>query len=173
MYLPKSKYSVKTAKPGEFLLDGKTYVGPVMMTYLGETYAGTAPDKIEGKLEPITGDLVVTQSVAVKRVPTVEEYESGSMERYFKCDQTTRKIIEIMPEQYPSSSKDWGNNTYGHVTWYLTGSLDDTLVKLNGYRKPGIRKSNLFAIAIMESIMPGISSSGVLSNPEQFVKESL
>lgn len=163
MYLPKSKYRVRTALPGEFTTDeGQDYVGPVVETFTGACYPGTDPMTMGPKLvsarepdEPVELGLY-----NVKRVPTEAEYKAGMMTRYFMQDRGTKKIIEISPEAWKKNydpadtARSWAN-----ITWYLTGARG-IVQGLNGR-----------IIEIMEKAMPGITSSRVLYNPLQFYRD--
>lgn len=158
MYLPKSKYSVEIAKPGQYSINEKNYIGPVLTTYLGETFAGTSPDNLIGKVEKIIegGEIQVTQSVAGRRVPTENEYKQGYMDRYFLQDLRSWKVIEILPETYTSSMQNpTTHSKVGKVEWILTGSSIP----------------NKITLETVEYTFPGIVSSGVLSDPEQWVKK--
>lgn len=172
MYLPKSKYSITVAKPGEFTLDGKPYTGPVITTYLGESYAGEELDKLKGKLKKAIdpGRYITRKAVAGRRIPTESEYQQGFMERYFLQDLRTMKIIELLPEIYEKKQE---NNIpkyyrFGICTWILKGTLDDRYV--GPYLETGIRNRNQAEIDRMERELPGIVSSKVLCNPEEFVR---
>ena len=173
MYLPKSKYTVSTAKMGEFMLNGKDYVGPVFTTYKGEVYAGSEPSLNKGQLVSIADSgLIEKTKVVVKRIPTEEEYQQGHMIRYFAQDIRTGKIVEILPETYKSREKD-RNTLCRSTVWYLTGILEDELWPgtSRGVKREGCRTQNTKAMSLMEGWMPGIISSGVLCDPTQFFRK--
>ena len=174
MYLPKSKYRVENVGPGKFTQDGRTYVGPVLTTYLGESFAGDSPDAVD-ETKPLkridVGVRKVIETVPLRRIPTEEEYANGSMERYFRQDLRTMKIIELLPDSYESRSKDQASYyTYASGSWILTGSLAP--VKVGKWTYPGIYEKNKETIVELEKLLPGISSSQVLYDPAQFVRES-
>lgn len=168
MYLPKSKYQVEFVSPGKFTKDGRPYAGPVLRTYLGETYAGTSPWDLKGKVEPIdSGKYKKVVAVAGRRIPTEQEYEKGSMTRYFKQNLSTMKVVELLPKDWGEQEKDC---RYVTGSWILTGSLEDTVVD-GKWKQQGVRKKNQETIGLLEQLVPGISSSQVLCDPTQFVRE--
>lgn len=169
MYLPKSKYSIIVAKPGQYTLNGKEYVGPVLVDYRGKTYAGSDPSNIKGEVIRTTVDPEPVREVPAKIVPTEEDYGKGFMIRYFRQDNRSKKVDEI------ASGSAFSNTRYAYASasWILTGSLDDREYQINGRVKPviirGVRYKNEQTIQEMDKILPGISGSGILSNPEEFV----
>lgn len=173
MFLPKSKYKKIQAKPGEFITeDGDIYIGPAFTTYKGETYAGENPGQSKGKLvssDSGKGVGVVKIPYAIKRVPTESEYQQGSMIRYFCQDMRTMKVVELLDSGYKAGLLDKSiPMNYATGSWILTGSLEDT--KLNNYCVPGVKTINQKEINRLEDILPGISSSRVLCDPAQFVR---
>ena len=174
MYLPKSKYTVLVAKAGEFSLDGKEYLGPVVVTYKSEYYAGTSPSTVTGKLAKNDDDAkkYIKTSTTIRRVPTEGEYKSGQMMRYFQQNVTTGKIVELLYEDYmQESSKASSKDIFAKVVWILTGALKSTLV--DGVVHPGVIDKNTKTIEILERTMPGIRTSGILYNPVEFYKEKI
>lgn len=173
MYLPKSKYNVIAAKPGEFTLNGEQYTGPVIVTFREEYYAGSAPDNVKGQLVKVEGlEQKAREAVAVRRVPTEDEYATGYMVRYFKQDLKTLKIIELLPAEYATYiAKDGTSAMFMECKWILVGKLED-LVTSTGYSYPGVRKRNQETVDRLEQSMRGIGSQ-VLTDPAEFVVESL
>lgn len=170
MYLPKSKYTVSVAKIGEYELNGRSYTGPMITTYTGATYAGSSPDKITGELvSTADSGTLKTERAYVKRVPTEEEYKLGFMNRYFRQDKVSKKIVEVFPDEYQKNQGDTSYN-WGTAYWQLTGPIEDQVVYA-GVVKPGSRTINQRSINTMEKVLPGIVSSQVLCDPIQFCRE--
>lgn len=163
MYLPKSKYKVSMAKPGEFIdKEGNDYVGPIVETFTGNCYPGSDPLTMGPKLTKVSdrdGESTGRKVLAIKRIPTEEEYKQGWMERYFWQDLKTQKIVEILPDAYKEASrlKDV-TRKLGKTDWILIGV------------RSRVQELNQQAIDKMERELPGISSSKVLCNPLQFYK---
>ena len=163
MYLPKSKYKVTTAKPGEFVdSTGQQYVGPIVETFTGACYPGTDPMTMGPELTKV--GLEEQSSIElgfynIKRIPTEAEYRTGRMTRYFVQTKKTQKIIELSPEAW---RKNFVKNDllrkWQAAEWVLTGSRAE------------VETRNKEVIETMEEIMPGIVSSRVLFNPLQFYK---
>lgn len=174
-YLPKSKYTVSSVGPGKFTTeDGEPYVGPVITTYKTESFAGSSPDSLDIPLIPVKlSESIELKVVPGKRVPTEEEYRNGCMERYFRQDLRTMKVIELTVENYSRSLQEDRPSyyTYASASWLLTGSLDDYFI--GTYRCMGVRKLNQLTINEMDRILPGIVSSQILEDPAQFVKNSI
>lgn len=161
MYLPKSKYKVSTAKPGEFVdSSGQEYVGPVVETFTGAVYPGTDPMTMGQRLTP-AGDKDSGQALGfynIKRIPTEQEYSAGQMTRYFVQEKRTQKIIEIAPDVYENADKTDITRIFRAVTWLLTGN------------RAVVQKANDTVVEELEKVMPGIVSSMVLYNPLQFYR---
>lgn len=177
MYLPKSKYKVTSECSGKFILaeTGENYAGPVLTDYRGISYAGSDPSNLKGKLETLTGGDIFEETkvnMLGRRIPTKQEYQEGQMVRYFLQDLSTMKVIEILPSRYESMQVEGlpENSVIASCTWYLVGRLDN--YRVSGHWIEGIRSKNQKAIDQMEEKLPGISSSKVLHNPEEFVRES-
>lgn len=184
-YYPKSKYHVEASKGQYVRGDGSPYYGPVVVTYNNKVFPGTEYHDGSERLSPISETVedavnVFTGSVAKKRYPTEEERKEGRMDRYFQQDTRTKKIVEIYPSDY-SGSRNSGIKIYTYATasWCLGGRpVGDEIVTVSGsgwkkeYTRPGIRTYNSKSIQDLEKIFPGISSSGVLCNPLEFIEES-
>ena len=161
-YLPKSKYTVSYATPGKFKTED------------GESYAGSSPDSLDKPLVSLEKSTdKVLQVVPGRRIPTEAEYKQGSMQRYFRQDLRTMKVDELTPDNYDRSQREIQPDYYTFATgsWILTGSLDDYLI--GGFMCIGVRKLNQETINSLEKILPGIISSKILYNPDQFVRETL
>ena len=177
MYLPKSKYAVKNAESLEYTLNGEVYAGPVLTDYRGRHYAGSDPYNIKGLLEPLDGGDTNLYSNRFmmnpgRRIPTEEEYASGKMERYFQQDLRTMKIIEILPKRWLELQAEKLPNYYKvrSCLWLLVGRIEDYTI--SGHLIEGIKTRNQRTIDQMEIEMPGITSSSVLDDPLEFVRES-
>ena len=164
MYLPRSKYTVSIAKSGEYTLNGESYVGPIITTYTGDVYAGDDIRNNGGELEkvntqePLEKRNTVYPVVPIKRVPTETEYSGGYMVRYFCQDKRTSKVFEISESSFDNVEygSDLGYYRTLKITWYLTG--------------PVAISENEKTVNLAEKALPGIISSGVLHNSEQFVR---
>lgn len=175
MYLPKSKYRVETVSPGKYTLNGESYAGAVLIDYLGNKYAGDSPNNLKGKLVEATYTDNTKNSdsiVPIKRaVPSPEEYSTGKIERYFRQNIRTGKIDEIA--HLPKIQKKSERYRYGTVTWTIKGPLEDTENRIGGGKTSiykGTRTQNNRAIDELEKTLPGLRSSGMLSDPDEFVK---
>lgn len=176
MYLPKSKYVVENARSLEYTLNGEIYTGPVLTDYRGRHYAGPDPYNTKGLLEPLDGgdtDFYGKSTMNPgRRIPTEEEYASGKMERYFQQDLRTLKIIEILPKRWLEFQAEKLPNYYKiqSCLWLLVGRIED--YRVSGHLIEGIKTRNQRTIDQMEITMPGITSSSVLDDPLEFVRES-
>lgn len=184
-YLPKSKYHIETSRGDYSFQDGTPYYGPIVVTYNDRVYPG---DHFTDGLERLylteePGEtLVVTGSVAKKRYPTDQERSQGYMDRYFQQDLRTKKIVEISPSDYSGSRSQVTTSpykvfSYATASWCLGGRPveDQELVVGSGrqrYTREGIRTYNSRSIADLEKVFPGVSSSGVLWNPLEFIEVS-
>lgn len=171
MYLPKSKYTIKHAKPGEFTLSGsseeKYYVGPYIEDYLGRTFAGTDITKAEERVLVSCTNKEITEVQEIKNdlVPNEELYLTGSYTRYFRQSKATKAIEEISEEQIEDSGTYW----YVSGTWIISGSLKDRWIF--GYPYRGVYYRNAVVLQEWEKEIPGIATALEIS-PSQFVRES-
>ena len=171
MYLPKSKYTIKQAAPGMFILSGSPvgefYVGPYIEDYLGRTFAGKdilkAWDRVLYRAEE--PEQSRQEVVTTDHTPKEENYQSGSYIRYFRRNRVT-KVTEEITEDQVDLEGPW-NVISG--SWILTGSLDDIYYDRIPYR--GVRFRNQQTLDKWEVEMPGIVSVLELK-PEDFVKTS-
>lgn len=175
MFLPKCKFRITQAKPNEYALsDGTEYVGPIIETFKGEKYAGSDPLHTAGQLHSIVEEGVEKElPYAIRRVPTEEEYAQGFMIRYFCQDLRTLKVIELLKKGYEIEIKE-SKSTFKYVTgtWILVGLSEDKLSGLqSNYSVSEVYSRNQKEIDRLEKLVPGISSSGVLCNSSQFVRE--
>lgn len=161
MYLPKSKYRIIAAKPGEFRdSNGREYIGPVVETFTGACYPGTDPKTMGPRLT--RNEDKPAQSLGfynIKRIPTEAEYRAGYMTRYFVQEVKTQKIIEVAPEAYQNADRSSILYIFQAVNWILTGD------------RTKVQESNSATIQRLEQLMPGITSSRVLWDPLQFYRK--
>ena len=178
-YYPKSKHHVETSSGQYRHQDGSPYYGPVVVTYDERVFPGEkfhdGAERLSLPEEP--GETyIVTGSVAKKRYPTGEERQKGSMDRYFQQDYRTKKVVEIYPEDYSSSILSSSTLfSYATASWCLGGRPveDEVFVTGLGRRqhvREGLKTYNSRSIADLERIFPGISSSGVLCNPLEYIE---
>jgi hypothetical protein len=107
MYLPKSKYTVKITKGGDFYKkDGSTYRGKYIETYNGQIFTGGELTPASEKLEDFRYSASVITNfsqVAFKSdmiKPTKEDYKEGFITRYYVQDIRNKAIIEANKENY-------------------------------------------------------------------------
>ena len=169
MYLPKSKYKIKSASYGMFYLSGSggSYVGPYIEDYLGRTFAGTDILTAEERvLIPETTDESVYESREIQNdlTPEDERYLTGSYTRYFRQN-TVSKVVEEITEDRLEEDGPW---KIVSGSWILTGSLDDVLIYGIPYR--GVRWRNQQVMNSWEEEIPGLTSALEIK-PEDFVRE--
>lgn len=168
MFLPKSKYKIKQASWGMFKLSGSRnegfYVGPYIEDYLGRTYAGSSLEGAEDRVLIPTKDRdVKVQKIKVNILPKESDYETGSVVRYFRQNNTTKVVEEIDREK----SLNKGNYKTISGSWILVGPLDDQ--KIYGHTYLGTRSRNQATLDLWEKEIPGISEALNLK-PEDLVK---
>ena len=169
MFLPKSKYTIKFATQGQFALSGSEdqgcYVGPYIEDFRGNVYAGTSLLGAEKrKLVSIIGEEEVPKvQVKVEIIPTEEQYQSGSMVRYFRQNPVS-KVVEEIDKDKIKESKNW---IIASGSWVLTGSLDD--VDMYGIPYRGARTRNSITLKKLELVIPGITQALDL-HPEDLVR---
>lgn len=168
MYLPKSKYTVKTASWGMFQLSGSEesgfYVGPYIEDYLGRTYAGSSLKGAENRVLIPQDSKKPPVQIQVDILPKETNYVSGSIVRYFRQNKTS-KVIEEVDKEKATKSKNW---RIVSGSWILTGSLEDQ--KIYGHTYLGVRSRNQKTLDLWEKEMPGIIEALDLK-PEDFVEE--
>lgn len=175
MYLPKSKYEIKTAKAGEYTLRGQPFYGRYIETYKKQRFPG---DKIEN-ISATDEQLKPAESLGyeespkgfyggTKIQPTDKDYSRGLFIRYFQRDKGTGKVSEISEEQY-KARKDFGFLEFEQITWALTGSIDNFYV--GKYYIRGAKDKNLTEIERLSRKFPGVEEF-VLTNPAEFVRET-
>lgn len=170
MYLPKSKYKVRSTPGNEFVnSEGKNYRGSVIITYRGEVFAGST-------LKDVGERLYTKQSYEkVREVdtpplyneypkPTERDYNNGTFTRYFCIDQRDKKIYEVTKDTQ-AKFKPFKFITRTSIEWNLTGPVEDT--KVGDYIYPGTGKRNQEIIDQLERAVPGFKD---FLSPEQFVR---
>ena len=170
MYIPKSKYKVKST-PGREFEDskGNTYVGSVITLYTGKSYAGTSPSDLGKELFPLytfRNKLEATDIELIQEYPkpTERDYTAGTYVRYFLIDRRDSKIYEVGKTKYTNlKSSNFVNRV--SVNWNLTGPVEDT--KVGDYIYPGTGKRNQEIIDQLERAVPGFKD---FLSPEQFVR---
>lgn len=173
MFLPRSKYQIKQASWGQFILSGsqtgRFYVGPYIEDYLGRTYAG---DTLEGAEDRVLvpaqgGETQTRKTISLDILPKKENYKVGSYIRYFRQNKTTRVVEEVDSQVQKKSDKQLWN--FASCIWRVSGKLDDQLI--HGYTWRGLRYWNGEALKKLEREIPGIVEALELK-PEDFVEEN-
>lgn len=170
MFLPKSKYTIKSASYGMFKLEnsanGSYYVGPYIEDYLGRTFAGTDIRRAEERVLISVQDEEAKPYKQIQNnlVPDSEAYLSGSYIRYFRQNKISRVVEEISKDR----TSEEGPYKVVSGSWILTGSLDDQLIYGKPYR--GVRYRNDQTLQKWEKEIRGLRSALNLS-PEDFVQE--
>jgi len=145
MFVPKSKYTVKSTPGGEFeTKEGSEYVGSVITLYTGKSYAGSNPSKLGEEVFPIETlkksqdptDFTLRQEFPE---PTERDYNKGSYIRYFLVDKRDRKIYEVTKTTYTRFSEVKFVARI-QIPWTLQSPVEDT--KRGDYIYPGARKKN-------------------------------
>lgn len=176
MYIPKSKQKAGGKLDGS-LIDPKTgaaFTGKFVKDFLGRFFKG---DKIDSKSQPLEFVPFSDETEAVKYgsdfvsvfiQPSQDDYNKGSISRFFVKDSRSGRIIEIDKEKYNTQKKE--NKLYRRVLrieWYITGNPEDEII--NGFLYPGTKKKNQDVINQAEKVLPGIGEQ-ILKDPQQFVK---
>lgn len=179
-YLPKHKQVAKEKlkELGGSLLDPKTglrFAGKFIQDHLGNFIKG---DKVTKDAEPLEyvppSDISEagkydTRFISQLVEPSANDYQKGSLARYFCKDSRTNKIIEVSTERYKELKKE--SKLYRRVLrieWYITGEPEDQII--NGYLYPGTKAKNQDVINQAEKILPGIGEQ-ILKDPSQFVRK--
>lgn len=175
MFLPKSKYTIKVAKAGQFSYDGRPYTGPYIETYKGAKYPGKDISKITDpskQLKDLTEFPKIEIPLLDRKVdlaPTPEDYKKGRMIRYFQKNNKTGVLKELNKEQYDARIRSTEGFTTGFCTWILVGQLEDFYV--GKYPGKGVKTRNQEAINRLEETLRGVSL--YLPDPGQYVVERI
>lgn len=152
MYIPKSKFIIRPAKPAEFT---NGYVGPVLETSAGEFFAGSSLETVSIRLTPSAD----TEPIEVERPfhqyvePTQEDYQAGFYTRFFLQIDRTKRVVEVSLTQFREKGNNEGVSAFS-LTWKLTGSADR------------IKTENEKTIADLIKEFPTLST--ILKDPLQF-----
>jgi len=170
MYLPKSKYRVRSTAGNEFVtVKGKDYRGSVLITYRGEVYEGKDLTSIGQRLYTkesfdAQNDIDTPALFNEYPKPTERDYINGFFTRYFCVDQRDKKIYEVTKETQ-AKFKPFRFVVTTSVDWNLIGPVEDT--KLGDYIYPGTGKKNQQIIDQLEKAVPGFKD---FLSAEQFVR---
>jgi len=170
MYLPKSKYRIRSTPGNEFVTsDGTSYKGSVVITYKGEVFAGSSLTTIGEKLFSKEGFEKVDDTETPPLFneypkPSERDYTKGRFTRYFCIDQRDGKIYEVTKDTQ-DKFKNFRFITRTSVDWNLIGPVEDT--KVGDYIYPGTGKRNQDIIDRLERAVPGFKD---FLSPEQFVR---
>lgn len=122
MYIPKSKFIIRPAKPAEF---SNGYLGPVLETSTGEFFAGSSLETVSIRLTRSTD----TEPIEVERPfhqymePTDADYQAGFYTRFFLQTDRTKRIVEVSLTQFIEKRNNEGVSAVSLV-WRLIGSAD-------------------------------------------------
>ena len=168
MYLPKTKYKIKSTTGDELSdIDGSSYTGPYIETangfvFKGDSLAGLKQRlRINKKEQPAGIDRPYNDYYG----PTVDDYKNGSYIRYFTQDKRSKKITEMNQEQWLEKSKLKYINP-GQLTWLLLGPVEDG--KYNGISYKGTSTKNKETVDKLEKDYPGIKR--FFSETSEFVR---
>ncbi len=170
MYLPKSKYRVKTPPAGTFQTqEGIDYKGPVVELNTGEVYAGDSITNLGSRLiDPTleTAPVEIPQPFNEYIPPTEEDYKKGRFVRYLLRNEKTKRVVETSKKQF-EENKNLPNIQQIRVQWLLTGQIEDKILPNNVLAK-GIRTLNQETINKLSKEFVGIEV--FLNDPLKFVR---
>ena len=173
MFLPKSKYTGPLYTPeGVYVYeDGSPFSGAFFITYDNKAYEGTGPAKAGSRIILKAVYLAQQAAMDLGKVsiyfpsPTDQDYERGTIKRYFvkdrrnsmikEVDQVTFKKLRVVPVF-----------TRLQITWKIIGPVADS--KLNSYIVPGTEGINKKTVEDAEVQMRGIIS--YITDYTEFVK---
>lgn len=170
MFLPRSKYQIKQATWGQFVLSGShgSYVGPYIEDYLGRTYAGNTLEGAENRVLYRVNEVETIKATTKKMelVPTEKDYQKGDFTRYFRRHRTSKIIEEVDRKTFQDSNDQiWQKVS---CLWRVKGNLEDQLIY--NYVWHGLRWRNQKTLNALEREMPGIVEVLELE-PDEFVVE--
>ena len=165
MYIPKNKYIVRSAKPGEFI---DNYSGLVIETSKGEFFQGDSLEGIPNKLTKASNTLPA--SVDLKPFheyirPTEEDYEKGFFIRYIFMNNLTKRIVEVSKEQF-NKKNNFSGFLRANFVWYIKGAIKDSFIGTT--RIPGVESSNKLTLSNLKVDFPTIEE--LFNNPLEFHK---
>ena len=153
MYIPKSKFIIRPAKPAEFA-DG--YIGPVLETSTGEFFAGSSLETVFIRLTPLTE----VEPIEVERPfhqyvePTDADYQAGFYTRFFLQTDRTKRVVEVSLPQFREKRNNQGVSAVSLI-WRLVGNVDK------------IKTENEKTIKDLTKDFPALPS--ILKDPLEFV----
>ena len=120
MYIPKSKFIIRSAQPGEF---ADEYVGPVLETSTGEFFAGSSLDTVSTRLTPSfeasSADLLRPFHEYI--TPTDQDFTVGFYTRFFLQINKTKRVMEVSLTQFREKRNNEGVSSVSLI-WQLVGS---------------------------------------------------
>lgn len=170
MYLPKSRYKIRSTPGNQFTNDdGTNYVGPYIETAEGRFFKGNTPAGTPDEIFPINQE--ETNRIQVERPyndyygPTDKDYERGFFIRYFTRDKRNGRFTELGREQW-REKRELRYITSGQIEWLLKGPVSDGLINNIPYK--GTSTKNLERLNELEKQYPGIKR--FFSDTGKFVK---
>lgn len=167
MALPKTKYSSPLHTPGgEFLLDGKDYIGWYIKTYQNKFYSGKTFDSFSQQLQE-KKDIVPPSLIFAEQHTEPDSYarNKGVWRRYFIQKKSNLKIIEVTKERY-DTFKNISQYSRGILEWKIKGPSENQNIK--GYTYFGAAHVNEVNTKSLENSLTGISS--YIKDYSQFVE---
>jgi len=171
MYLPKSRYKIKSTPGNEFKNeDGSNYIGRYVETADGRFFKGSSPAE---NLEEIFSNTSEeeTNRIQIERPyndyygPTDEDYERGFFIRYFTKDKRNGTFTELGREQW-KEKRQLSYVTSGQIEWLLKGPVFDG--QINNIPYKGTSTKNLERLEELEKEFPGLKR--FFFHTEKFVK---
>ena len=169
MYLPKSKYIVKSTKGGEFLRkDGTYFVGTYIETYKGNFYegkefkSGLPSLKDTRNIGEFDNKPVKFSNNLIK--PTEKDYENGKFTRYFIQDKRNKSIIEVNRKNFLKFNREVYVKTLS-LDWILSSPLEN--INKGPYIYFGARAQNKETVEKAEKVIKGINQ--FIINLDEFV----
>ncbi len=161
-------------KGGEFLFDGKEYVGFYNMVD-SITFTGRAFDSTSKRIEAMPVLVKEYQAISTLRIgdapmafypsPTTSDYMRGWISRYFakKATDEFAHITEISKDTFNKffnndNTVDWALYKVIELRWKISGGRHDIVnIKTNQIVSPGVFETNAREINEAEKEMRGIS----------------
>lgn len=170
MYLPKSKYEIKSSPGNEYVTgDGTPYRGFVIITYRGEVYEGDRLRNIGQRLFTVQEYQEAQKSESpllynTYPKPTERDYSNGVFVRYFCIDNRNKKIYEV-DQKIQKQFLKYKYISTTSVDWNIIGPVEDTILESYIFRGTGSKNQKL--IDDLEAQYPGFKD---FLSPEQFVR---
>lgn len=159
MYIPRNKYKIENALPGEFTTStGQEYFGPVIKTSSGIVFKGGSLEEAGERLvpaetipQPTDLDFPFNDYVG----PTESDITKGRFNRFILQNTRTKVIKEVNEKRFYTYNKL--PNIKGFIIpWNLTKPVENTAI--NGYLYEGSKSKNEKTIQSFERQVPGISN---------------